>query len=203
MYSPKKFKEEFFDFCQDDYINVINISDKNNETNYQLDYIGNIVEMKPIKYYSLSMDQIKKCAVRQLEDGFPIWFGCDTKVCFNRKNGLIDLGLFNFDSILPLPRRFDKELLLTYQLSRMSHAMVFTGVRTKNHLPECWKVENSYGVDAGKNGYFMMTDEWFEQYVYQVVIEKKYLSAELKKMNMYETKRLAPWSPVSTLAMVT
>ena len=83
----------------------------------------------------------------------------------------------------------------------MTHAMVFTGVDlSEDGRPVRWKVENSWGKDAGKDGYFVMTDDWFSEYVYQILLEKKYFSAQ--QAAEYETEPiiLQPWDPMGSLA---
>ena len=90
--------------------------------------------------------------------------------------------------------------MLDYHQSMMDHAMVLTGVDLVDGKPAKWKVENSWGPKVGEKGYFVMSDEWMDQYVYQIVVNKKYLSDELKADQAQEPIVLKPWDPMGTLA---
>jgi bleomycin hydrolase len=107
-------------------------------------------------------------------------------------------GLFGFD----LDCGFDKAQRLDFGESVMTHAMTLEGVNLDaNGAPTLWKVENSWGKDHGKNGFDSLTDDWFGEYVYQVVVDKKYLTGDERRA--YETEEpivLAPWDPLGALA---
>ena len=95
----------------------------------------------------------------------------------------------------------DKAERLDYGQSAMNHAMVFTGVDLDdNDRPRKWRVENSWGEKSGDKGFFVMTDAWFDEYNYEVAVEKKYLSAELLKVLKSEPELLPPWDPMGALA---
>jgi len=202
QYTPKEFQRRFFSINNSEFVNLINVScqDVLNRSNYRLNNIGNIVESPEIEYFSVPMEDIRAYVLSQLSDGYPVWFGCDTKVCFDRDRGILDLDMYNFDNFLKFPKKADKYVLLNYSISKMNHAMVFTGVKLNNGIPEYWCVENSSGVHTGRNGYFVMKDDWFHQYVYQVVIRKEYLKNDLPSMMDRPFEQVEPWSPISTLA---
>ena len=90
---------------------------------------------------------------------------------------------------------------LDYCQSMMTHAMVFEGVNLDDEgKPNRWRVENSWGEDAGKKGYYVMSDAWFDEYMYQVVVNKKYLTADELKVIDTPVIELAPWDPMGSLA---
>ena len=94
-----------------------------------------------------------------------------------------------------------KEDRLDYRESAMNHAMVITGVNLdENGQPDKWKIENSWSDEHGNKGYYLMNAEWFDQFVYQAVINKKYLTEEQLKEASSEPLHLNPWDPMGTLA---
>ena len=93
-----------------------------------------------------------------------------------------------------------KGAMLDTRESAMNHAMVITGVNLENETPTKWRIENSWGEKYGHKGYYVATDSWFSKYVYQIVINKKYLSEEEKNILNNERIRLKPWDPMGTLA---
>ncbi|MDD3095218.1 MAG: C1 family peptidase, partial [Candidatus Marinimicrobia bacterium] len=94
----------------------------------------------------------------------------------------------------------DKGGRLEYGESLMTHAMVISGVNLQGSRPERWKVENSWGDKYGNQGYFVMSDSWFDAYVYQVVVHKKHMTSEMRKVWETEPRALNPWDPMGSLA---
>ena len=113
----------------------------------------------------------------------------------------MDTEGYNYENLFGVQFKMDKAERLDYSDSMMTHAMVFVGVnRDRNGIPERWKVENSWGEDIGNKGWFVMSDKWFSEYVYQILINKKYLTPEYLKAIEQEPIVLEPWDPMGTLA---
>ena len=112
----------------------------------------------------------------------------------------MDLDLFNFDTFFGTDFPMSKSERLDYGDSVMTHAMVFTGVDIKNRKPVKWRVENSWGEDHGKKGYDIMSDSWFDEFMYEVVIHKKHLPAKIVKKYKSKPIALPPWDPMGSLA---
>ena len=88
-----------------------------------------------------------------------------------------------------------------YGDSAMNHAMVLLGVNINNDgKPDRWRIENSWGKDAGRDGYYIASDSWFDEFVYQVVVDKKYLDDETLKLLDQPLIELEPWDPLGSLA---
>ena len=118
----------------------------------------------------------------------------------NRKNGLMSMEAFDYNTLLCADFGLDKAARLDYCESLMTHAMVLTGVNVQNGKTNRWKVENSWGTDAGIDGWFRMDDAWFSEYVYQVVINQKFLTDEQRKALEKQPHHLNPWVPMGSLA---
>ena len=112
----------------------------------------------------------------------------------------MDAALFDYQAALGVPFQLSKAERLDYGESRMTHAMVFTGVNVVDGQPNRWKVENSWGKDPGHDGYFVMSDGWFDEYLYQVVVRKDYLPAPLRAALSLPPVVLQPWDPMGALA---
>jgi bleomycin hydrolase len=137
-----------------------------------------------------------------LKDNRPVWFGCDTVARMDSESGTMDMNLFLYEEALETKFKLDKAGRLDYGESKLNHAMVFTGVNLVNGRPNRWKVENSWGDKRGKEGYFTMSDKWFDEFMYQAVIDKKFLPDELKKAARQKPVVLPPWDPMGSLAVM-
>ena len=168
---------------------------------YTVKCLGNVVEGQIITYLNVSIDEMKKSAIKSLKNNEAVWFGCDVGKMFHRELGVMDNTLYDYESFFGIDSNMDKATRLEYGDSQMTHAMLFTGVDIKNNKPTKWRVENSWGPKGGGDkGYYLMTDEWFDEYNYEVVIDKKYLSKKTLKLFKQKPITLNPWDPMGALA---
>lgn len=188
----------------DQYISLINspTEDKPFNQTYTIKYLGNIIEGKIVKHLNLPIEELKKAAVKQLKDGYPVWFGCDVgrSSVVEDERAMLDTKAVDYESLFNVDLKLSKEDALDYGYSLMTHAMTFTGVQMNGNEALRFKVENSWGEKFGYKGHFVMTSDWFDQYVYQVVVNKKYLPEKLRKAYEKEPKELKPWDPMGSLA---
>ena len=201
--TPVKFFEKYVDMNPEDYISLINAptSDKPYHRTYTVSYLGNVKEGRPVKYLNLETDTIKAAAIAQLKDNEPVWFGCDVGQSSLGKQGIMDVDAIRAEELFGTEFSMNKAQRLDYGESRMTHAMVFMGVDLdEKGNPVRWRVENSWGKEVGKDGYMVMSDKWFDEYMYQVVVNKKYLSEELRKEWEQKPIVLQPWDPMGSLA---
>ena len=200
--TPQEFCRKYVDIDLKDYVSVINAptADKPYHKTYTVKYLGNVIGA-PIRYLNVTMDEMKGLAVRQLQDGEPVWFGSDCGKYGSRKDGLWDPSSFGYDRLFGMDFSLTKEERLDYGDSAMNHAMVICGVNLDGDgKPNRWKIENSWGDEAGRKGYYVASDRWFEDYTYQVIIRKKYLKEEWLKELAKRPVELEPWDPMGTLA---
>ena len=201
--TPQEFYRKYVNLHLDDYVSIINAptADKPYGQSYTVEMLGNVVGSKPVRYLNVEMDRLKELAIAQMQAGETVWFGSDVGQSSNRKAGIMDEGIYDFTSSMDLHLIQDKAGRLDYSESLMTHAMVLTGVDLdEDGRSKKWKVENSWGDKVGNKGYFVASDAWMDQYTYQIVVRKEFLSAE--ELVAYEAEPivLAPWDPMGALA---
>ncbi len=202
--TPKEFYDKYIGVNLNDYVSVINAptEDKPFGKTYTVQYLGNVVGGKKIQYLNVDMETLKTLAVEQIKDNESVWFGCDVGKYSSQVHGIMDTSLYDYEKAFGFKSGMSKSDRLNYMGSALTHAMVLTGVNLIDNKPNRWKVENSWGEKWGNKGYFVMSDNWMDEYTYQVVIHKKYLSEELKKALEKEPISLKPWDPMGSLAML-
>ena len=199
----KEFFQKYIGWDLSQYVSLINAptADKPYHKTYTVKLLGNVVEGRPVKYLNLPVEDLKKAAIAQMQDGRPVWFGCDVGQCSLREGGVMDLEAIQAGELFGTDFPMNKAQRLDYGESLMTHAMVFQGVDLDdNGQPLRWRVENSWGKDAGVDGYYVMSDDWFSEYTYQVVVNKKYLTPEQVQEYDQEPIALEPWDPMGSLA---
>lgn len=203
--TPETFYKKYIGVDLADYVSIINspTTDKPYGKAYTVKYLGNVVE-DSVRHINVPMDDLKAMVVNQLKDGEPVWFGSDCSKFGDRKLGIWDQDSFLYGEMLGgLTFGLSKEESLDYRDSAMNHAMVIAGVNfDENGLPNRWKIENSWGEEAGQKGYFVMSAKWFDEFTYQAVVHKKYLPEDLQTALSEEPKELEPWDPMGSLAGV-
>ena len=202
--TPKSFFNDHVGIDLNNLVCLIDcpMSDKKYNRVYTVEYLGNVIEGNPIRYLNVEIDILKRATIESIKNNDPVWFGCDVSKYLHRTHGVMDTKLFDFELFYGTSFPLDKASRLEYGESKMTHAMLFTGVDLdSNGNPKKWRVENSWGERNGEKGYYIMSDDWFEQYLYEVVIDKKYLASKIVEMyESQEAKSLPPWDPMGALA---
>ncbi|MGM0301097.1 aminopeptidase C [Enterococcus sp. AZ048] len=200
--TPKSFYEKYIDLNLEDYVSIINAptDDKPFMKSYTVDMLGNVIDGKEVKYLNLEMADFKALAVKQLEQGESVWFGCDVGQSSTRDSGIMALDAYDVEDLFDVDLTMTKAERLDYGESMMTHAMVLTGVDIINDQSKKWKVENSWGEKVGDKGFFVMSDDWMDEYTYQIVVRKEFLTPEQLAAFEAEPTVLAPWDPMGALA---
>ena len=201
--TPQSFYKKYVDLQLDDYVSIINAptTDKPYGKSYTVDMLGNVVGSRPVRYLNVPMDRLKELAIAQMKAGETVWFGSDVGQVSNRKAGILATDVYDFEAGMDIHLTQDKAGRLDYAESLMTHAMVLTGVDLDEAgQPRKWKVENSWGDKVGTDGYFVASDAWMDEYTYQIVVRKEFLTAD--ELAAYEAEPivLAPWDPMGALA---
>lgn len=204
-YTPQQFFDVAVGMDLDAYVSLISAptADKPFSRTFTVSRLGNVEEDGTVRYLNLPPAELKRVAIAQLRDDLPVWFGCDVGQSYLHDEGIMDTAALDVDALFGFPVEgcMDKAQRLDYGESLMTHAMVFEGVRLDaDGNPTLWKVENSWGSDHGRDGFDTLSDPWFNEYVYQVVVDKKYLSDEQRAALAQEPIELAPWDPMGSLA---
>lgn len=178
--TPLEFKNKFLTINLEDFVSVANIPMYNKEyyKKYKKKYSKII---KDVEFLNLPIEELKKFAVEQLKDNLPVWFSMNMDKDRDVVSGILDERIFNLNNVFNLKNMTKEELANVGEISA-EHAMVFSGVHLIDDKPIRWKVEDSYGDKTKINGYYVMNDNFFEKYVLQIIVDKKYLSDEQKRL---------------------
>ena len=202
--TPQEFFAQYVGWDLGDYVTVINAptSDKPFGKTFTVQCLGNVKDGKyPVKYLNLPVEDLKKLAIEQLKNGDVVWFGSDVGQFSTRDTGIMAPDALDVQNLLGTDFPMTKAQRLDYGESLMTHAMVLTGVNLdENGKPDRWKVENSWGKNIGADGYFVMSDEWFSEFTYQILLNRKYFSEEQSRQFDEEPVVLKPWDPMGSLA---
>ena len=163
--------------------------------------LGNVVGSRDVRYLNLDMERFKELAIAQMQAGETVWFGSDVGQISDRQKGIMATNVYDFETAMDINFTQDKAGRLDYSESLMTHAMVLTGVDLdENGKSLKWKVENSWGDKVGNKGYFVASDAWMDEFTYQIVVRKEFLTAEELAAYEAEPIALAPWDPMGSLA---
>ena len=195
-------------FDVDSKISLIN--DPRNEyyKMYTVDRLGNVVGGKGICYFNVPIEDMKEYAKKTIDNDDPCWFGCDVGKYFARDIAVLDVNAFDYENAFDHKFEFNKEDRLRYGASLMTHAMTLTGYDEEPNQPNPakWRIENSWGEKGTDKGYLMMTDAWFDQFMYQVVVDKSLIddNSPIKDLvanaSTTEPIVLPAWDPMGALA---
>ncbi|KAG8906818.1 hypothetical protein FRC01_007891, partial [Tulasnella sp. 417] len=171
------------------------------ETLFSVDKLNNVWGGRPVLYVNTSSEELKKAVVTSIKAGHPVFFGCDVGQFSHSALGIMDTALYEYESAFNIKVTLTKAQRLQTGESSMTHAMVITAAHLdKEGKPVRYRVENSWGL-VGDKGYFVMSDNWFDEFVYQVVIPRKLAKPEhVKILDAGNPRLYAPWDPMGTLA---
>jgi bleomycin hydrolase len=200
--TPQEFAAKYVDLPVNDYVCLVNDPRPSSPIGrtFTVEYLGNVIGGPRVTYLNVDVQVIKDIAAATLQGGEPVWFGCDVSQMMSNDYAFWDAELFDLPSVYDAPFDLDKAARLEYHESAMTHAMLFTGVDVLDGATRRWRVENSWGADRGKDGFFTMNDSWFGQYVFEIAARKSALPAELQAALEAEPIVLPAWDPMGALA---
>lgn len=199
--TPIGFYKEMIQSDLKEYVSIIHAptKDKPFHEMFKVKYLKH-ADGGCVHYLNLPLEEFKQAVIQQLKEGELVWFGSDCGKFNDKKGGFWDDASFDYDSAFEIDFFMDKETSIDMRDSTMNHAMVLSGVDLIGNTPIKWKIENSWGEETGYKGYFVASDSWFDRFVYQAVIHRKYLTNEQLLDLQKEPKELEPWDPMGTLA---
>ena len=200
--TPSQFAEKYIVTPMEEFVCIVHdprVTSPVGKT-FTIEYLGNVVGGTPIKYLNVDIQLMKDLTLKMLQDGKPVWMGCDTGKQMHRDKGIWDADLFDYPGVYGTNFDMDKSARIEYHQTRMTHAMLFTGVDVGDGEPKRWRVENSWDNKVGDKGFFMMNDSWFAEYMFEIAVPKSYLPDDLLKALDSEPIVLPPWDPMGSLA---
>ena len=167
---------------------------------YTIAHLGNVVGESDVRYLNIDVGLMKQIVMEQIVAGNTVWFGCDTGKQAHKDLGIWDADLYDYEAVYDVPFSMTKAERLDYHQSRMTHAMLFTGVDIVDGRPRRWRVENSAGESPGDRGFWLMNDSWFDEYVSEIAVHRDCVPADLRPALDTDPIVLPPWDPMGALA---
>ncbi len=196
-YTPKSFYDEYVGTdLENNYIMVMNDPTREYGKVYEIEYDRHVYDGQNWLYVNLPVDRIKEMAIASIKDNTALYFSCDVGKFSDRQKGTLDLKNYDYESLFGTTFGMDKKQRVQTHASGSSHAMTLIAVDIKDGKPAKWMVENSWGADSGYKGNMIMTDEWFDNYMFRLVVEKKYVPADILEMLKQKPTMLPAWDPM-------
>lgn len=197
-YTPKSFYDEMIgEDLQNNYVMLMNDPTREYWKTYEIQYDRHTYDGHNWLYLNLPMDEIKAAAIASIKDSTMMYYSCDVAKELDSKRGLLDMNNYDYESILGVEFVMDKKQRIMSFDSGSSHAMTLKAVDLDAEgKPVKWEVENSWGASSGFNGHLIMTDEWFDEYTFRLVVKKKYLSEKILKASQQKPVMLPCWDPM-------
>ena len=198
-YTPKSFYEEYFGGMdlEKDFVMIMNDPSREYYKVYEIEYDRHVYDGDNWLYLNLPIDEVKALAIASIKDNTAMYFSCDVGKFLDSKAGVLDMERFDYESLMGVEFGMNKEERVRTFASGSSHAMTLIAVDLDDEgNAKKWMVENSWGASKGYQGNLIMTDEWFEEYMFRVVVDRKYIPAEMLKLLEQKPIMLPSWDPM-------
>lgn len=197
-YTPKEFYAELLGYdLEGGYVMLMNDPSREYNKVYEIQYDRHTYDGQNWLYVNLPIERIKEMAIASITANKAMYFSCDVGKFLNRTKGVADLKNFDYESLLGVDLSMDKKQRIQTHASGSSHAMTLIAVDLKDGVPQKWMVENSWGAASGYKGNIIMTDEWFEEYMFRLVVEKQFVPEDIQKILREQKPELLPsWDPM-------
>lgn len=187
-YTPLEFKTKVLgDINVKDYVMLMNDPTRPFNVHYEIDNYRNVEEGVNWHYVNLENKAIKQMTIESIKNNVAIYASCDVGKQLDRSSGILDVDNFDYESVYGVKFGMNKAERIQTKTSGSSHGMALIAVDVDNDgNPTKWQFENSWGSASGHNGYLTFTDEWFDEYMFRIVVHKDFVTPEVLKI--YETK---------------
>ena len=164
---------------------------------YEVEYDRHTYDGHNWKYVNLPMEDIEQMAIASLKDGRKMYSSYDVGKFLDRKRGYADTENFDYGALFGTTFGMDKAQRISTFDSGSTHAMTLTAVDLDESGKAIkWKVENSWGATWGQQGCLIMTDRWFREYMFRLVVDKKYVPENILKAADSKPVMLMPEDPL-------
>ena len=199
-YTPKSFYDEYIgEDLENNYVMIMNDPCREYGKVYEIDYDRHVYDGHNWLYINLPIERIKEMAIASIKDNVAMYFSCDVGKFYSRSKGTLDLANFDYDSLMGVEFGMNKQERVMTHASGSSHAMTLIAVDIVDGKPVKWMVENSWGPASGYKGCLIMTDEWFNEYMFRLVVEKQYVPEDILKMLEQTPIQLPAWDPMFSM----
>jgi len=197
-HTPMTFLQKYGDTgLLTNYVMLMNDPSREYYKTYQINYDRHTYDGKDWTYLNLPIEEIKEMAIASLKDNTAMYFSCDVGKFANNTRGLLDVNNFDYGALMGTTFGMDKKQRIQTFQSMSSHAMTLMAVDLdKDGKTVKWMVENSWGAASGYQGHLIMTDQWFNEYMFRLVVETKYVPARLQEMYRQKPTLLPAWDPM-------
>ncbi|MFA7116304.1 MAG: C1 family peptidase [Bacteroidales bacterium] len=196
-YTPMSFFKEYVGTdLQHNYVMLMNDPSREYNKAYEIEYDRHLYDGNNWIYINLTIEKIKEMAIKSIKDSTMMYFSCDVGKFLDRDYGVLDVNYYDYGSLMGTTFGMNKKQRILTHASGSSHAMTLMAVDLdQNGNAKKWMVENSWGM-SGYKGHLIMTDEWFNEYMFRLVVEKKYVPTEILDILKGEVTMLPPWDPM-------
>ena len=197
-YTPKSFYNEYIGAdLENNYIMVMNDPTREYYKVYEIDLDRHVYDGENWVYLNLPIEKIKEMAIASIKDNTAMYFSCDVRKFWNKDKGTLDLNNVDYASLFRTSFPMTKKERIQTFASGSTHAMTLIAVDLDEQgTPKKWMVENSWGEKSGYKGNLIMTDEWFNEYMFRLVVEKKYVPADVMELLNQTPIMLPAWDPM-------
>jgi bleomycin hydrolase len=199
IYTPLGFYKEAVGVDLDEYVNIFNNPTREYGQHFKASMSRNMYDGEDVDYVSVEIENLKSIAVKSLLNNEPVLFSCDVGKDQDKKHGIMAMNIYDYGLIFDTDMSMSKEERSLYFQSSSNHAMVFIGVDIKDEKSIKWLVENSWGDEKGDDGFWTLYDSWFDNYIYNIIVKKKYVPKEILKIFDQPEIVLPPWDPMSSM----
>lgn len=201
-FTPKEFYREAVGIDLSEYVTILQHPQYDYNGHYSIEYCRGMSNVADMDFVNIKSDDFKSWTKAAMLDSLPVWFAATAGPGMGRENGIMDPDLYDYETLFGIKMTFDKQDAFNYGWGIPNHGMVFVGMDTTvNGEIDKWLVENSWGTDSGDSGYYTMSGEWFDKFVFNVILPKKYLPEDVQKLLNKKTKQIPSWDPMRKTMM--
>lgn len=197
-YTPRSFYEEYIGTdLKQTYVMLMNDPSRPYHKTYTIELDRHSYDGCQWTYLNVPMDVIKAAATASIKDSVMMYMSCDVGKCYDKNSGVLSLKNFDYENLFQTTFPMNKADRIRTFASASSHAMTLVAVDlAADGAYRKWMVENSWGPTAGHQGHLIMTDEWFDEYLFRLVVDKKYLPADILREAQQKPTLLPAWDPL-------